>query len=166
MMNDPKGRQMVEDSPIYEIKDGKEKLIKSMMEEGNNLITKEQCPRFDTCNANLCPFDPNLANRTWYPDEDICIRKGITEKYRWIKIQRRTQKKVEDQEKYFVVEMLENLSAVGKGTIGLNPDSELSHEHQLAQWLKYRKKRKKREYTEEEKEILRGRIKKARRFKN
>ncbi len=29
MSNDPKGRQMIEDSPIYEMKDGKEKLIKS-----------------------------------------------------------------------------------------------------------------------------------------
>lgn len=29
MMNDPKGRQMIEDSPIYEMKDGKEKKIKS-----------------------------------------------------------------------------------------------------------------------------------------
>ncbi len=28
MSNDPKGRQMIEDSPIYEMKDGKEKLIK------------------------------------------------------------------------------------------------------------------------------------------
>ena len=28
MSNDPKGHQMIQDSPIYEVKDGKEKLLK------------------------------------------------------------------------------------------------------------------------------------------
>ncbi len=69
-----------------------------------------------------------------------------------------------NEERYFVVEMLEALTAVGKGTLGLNSDSELTHEHQLNSWLKHRKKAKKREYTEEQKKMIKERFVRGRKI--
>lgn len=33
------------------------------------------CKHFNTCNANLCPIDPELAHRTWFIGEAVCRRK-------------------------------------------------------------------------------------------
>jgi hypothetical protein len=30
------------------------------------------CKYFDGCSAPLCPKDEGIADRTWFPDEDIC----------------------------------------------------------------------------------------------
>ena len=35
------------------------------------------CKRFDRCGANICPLDPDLERRTWFPDEEICRRKDF-----------------------------------------------------------------------------------------
>ena len=45
------------------------------------------CPRFNTCNANLCPLDHDLKKRDWIPGEAVCKSRkwGRT---RWIKKQR------------------------------------------------------------------------------
>ena len=32
------------------------------------------CPSFDMCSTPLCPDDPDIAQRIWYPDEPICGR--------------------------------------------------------------------------------------------
>jgi hypothetical protein len=32
------------------------------------------CKHFPSCNASLCPLDPELENRTWFVGESICKR--------------------------------------------------------------------------------------------
>jgi hypothetical protein len=32
----------------------------------------EKCPYFGSCNAPICPMDPNKEISVWYPDEEIC----------------------------------------------------------------------------------------------
>lgn len=32
----------------------------------------EDCPKFDVCNCNICPLDPNMSDKEGYPEEDKC----------------------------------------------------------------------------------------------
>lgn len=50
------------------------------------------CNRFESCNAPLCPLDPDIDKRVWYSDEDIC-KSQEHNKHRWIKKQRSIVKK-------------------------------------------------------------------------
>ena len=50
------------------------------------------CPSFETCNASLCPLDPDLSKRVWYIDEDICSGRAGSG-VRWIKKQRSVAKR-------------------------------------------------------------------------
>ena len=121
----------------------------------NYRIIQEKCPRFNNCSTNLCPYDPHLEDRIWYPDEDICRRWSITKDSLWIKTQRKIKKKSEDSNKYWTVPMLKQLFAVKKGVSGLSPD--VAEKPQLNKFLKGYKKR---EFTEEQKEVLRKRLRK------
>lgn len=33
----------------------------------------QSCTHFDTCSSNLCPKDADIAKRTWFIGEDICV---------------------------------------------------------------------------------------------
>ncbi len=33
------------------------------------------CKHYLTCNANLCPLDPDIARRSWFIGEDVCKHK-------------------------------------------------------------------------------------------
>ena len=46
-----------------------------------------ECPSYETCNANLCPLDPDLSSRCWYIGEDVCSGRAGSGK-RWVKKQR------------------------------------------------------------------------------
>ena len=46
------------------------------------------CNRFQECSAPLCPLDPNLKDRCWYHDEEICRSRKHGSGVRWIKKQR------------------------------------------------------------------------------
>jgi len=127
------------------------------------VITKpEDCLRFNICDANLCPYDTGLKNRVWFPDETVCAKQNMTEEYPWIKLQRKIAKKCQEPDKYFVLGMLENLSSVRKGIVGLNPD--VDYQVQLNSWLKDHHKTEK-QYTEEEKRTLIERLQKGRKLK-
>ncbi len=44
---------------------------------GNNtkaLTAKEKCPKFNNCEATLCPLDPD--DHSWFPDEATCSRRN------------------------------------------------------------------------------------------
>lgn len=32
----------------------------------------QDCPQYRTCNANLCPHDPDIDKRSWFLGEDVC----------------------------------------------------------------------------------------------
>jgi len=35
------------------------------------------CHNYLTCNANICPLDPDLDKRAWFIGEDVCNRKDL-----------------------------------------------------------------------------------------
>lgn len=45
-------------------------------ENVTNSASREQCPNFHSCSAQLCPLDEkSIQNCTWFPDEEICRSK-------------------------------------------------------------------------------------------
>ena len=53
----------------------------------NSATLREQCQRFEKCDAPLCPLDEDIEKRVWYVGEEIC-RAQKHNKHRWIKKQR------------------------------------------------------------------------------
>jgi len=97
-----------------------------------NKLKSDQCRHFDSCSAPLCPLDEkHLKAGIWYPDEEICRLKKITD---WIKRQKKIAKKTKDKDTYYSYEMLNRNCKVGTGMTGLNPD--IAEEPQLIVWLK------------------------------
>lgn len=85
-------------------------------------MEKQKCPKYDLCNVPLCPLDPeSLKDGVWYPDEEICRKKGWSY-HKWIRIQKRIKEVGADTGLYFDYEMLKNKGAVQKGVKGKDPD--------------------------------------------
>jgi hypothetical protein len=76
------------------------------------------CKYFDGCSAPLCPKDEGIADRTWFPDEDICRLADVPE---WVKRQRKVSKKAVTGG-YFTLAMLEQDCRISKGVKGIDPD--------------------------------------------
>jgi len=56
-------------------------------------------PNFDSCNAPLCPLDEEgLKKAVWYPDEEICRRRGLN--YPWLKTQKKIAKRAKHSDRY------------------------------------------------------------------
>jgi len=51
---------------------------------------EKDCRLFETCSAPLCPLDPGLKMRNWFPEEQAC--RSLKYRTRWIKKQRSIQK--------------------------------------------------------------------------
>ena len=116
-------------------------------------MNRQECSRFDTCNAPLCPLDEK--HFIWYPDEEICGNRKFSGEP-WIKAQRKIAKATRDVNKYFTFAMLNQGCVIRSGITGLDPDSETSQERLEKKWLKLHPP--KRELTEEEKEVARNRF--------
>jgi len=102
------------------------------------LTAKEKCPRFNSCEATLCPLDPN--DHSWYPDEAVCQRcdSDTFSVPRWVAMQKLVAEKLNcsREQGYFVIEMLEQLTEVAADINGLNPDGFFSTEAKDIQiWL-------------------------------
>jgi hypothetical protein len=76
------------------------------------------CKYFDGCSAPLCPKDEGIADRTWFPDEDLCRLADVPG---WVKRQRKISKKAAPGG-YFTVAMLEQDCRIPKGMKGIDPD--------------------------------------------
>jgi hypothetical protein len=76
------------------------------------------CKYFDGCSAPLCPRDEGVADRTWFPDEDICRLADVPE---WVKRQRKVSRKAA-QGGYFTLAMLRHDCRIPKGMKGIDPD--------------------------------------------
>ena len=76
------------------------------------------CKYFDGCSAPLCPRDEGVADRTWFPDEDICRLADVPA---WVKRQRKVSRKAA-QGGYFTLAMLEQDCHLSKGVKGIDPD--------------------------------------------
>jgi hypothetical protein len=76
------------------------------------------CKYFDGCSAPLCPGDEGVADRTWFPDEDICRLSDIPD---WVKHQRKVSRKAA-MGGNFTVAMLKHDCRISKGMKGIDPD--------------------------------------------
>jgi hypothetical protein len=76
------------------------------------------CKYFDGCSAPLCPKDEGMADRTWFPDEDICCLVDVPD---WVKRQRKVFRKAA-LGGYFTLAMLEHDCRISKGMKGIDPD--------------------------------------------
>lgn len=85
-------------------------------------MSEAQCPRYEGCDAPLCPLQAGLGNHVWYPGEAICPLRKYTS-LSWVRKQRRIQALPEaDADGFFTVAMLETISKVRKGLMGASPD--------------------------------------------
>ena len=76
------------------------------------------CKYFDGCSAPLCPKDEGIADRTWFPDEDICRLADVPE---WVKRQRKVSRKAA-LGGYFTLAMLKQDCRITQGMKGIDPD--------------------------------------------
>ena len=96
-----------------------------------------KCPRFGLCSAPICPLDPNRHKAIWYPDEEICKNREMAKQFRFVKTQRKIQKRAVNRDTYYTLRMLEEITGVRKETKGLSPET-VSDES----WITQRKNRK------------------------
>ena len=116
------------------------------------------CKYFDGCSAPLCPEDKGIADRTWFPDEDICRLKTVPD---WVKRQRRVARKAAPGG-YFSVAMLRHDCRVAMGMKGIDPDgTEKERAAGEAAWFKAHPV-----ITAEQREKLRARGEKNKGFLN
>ncbi len=122
-----------------------------------------ECPRLERCNAGLCPPDPLIEKRIWYPDEEICKRKGFGNTD-FVKVQKKIKRVKADPNRFFNVQMLRRIHRVAKGIKGIDPDKE----KQLERWIETHPETKKRKFTPQQIKEFKERMKTSRimHFKN
>ena len=92
-----------------------------------------KCPKYETCNAMLCPLNKDIGKRYWYPVEDICgLKKFWT--LRWVGNQKKIKKKAPDVWRYYLYKMLNRKFVITGAITGLAPDKD--EKPQLRAWLK------------------------------
>jgi len=68
----------------------------------------EKCPRYNNCEAPLCPLDLD-AKQAWYADEEVCKNKEYRE-LPWIAAQRKLKgRKTKDLDKAYTHSDLMNI---------------------------------------------------------
>jgi hypothetical protein len=91
------------------------------------------CKYFDGCSAPLCPKDEGIADRTWFPDEDICRLANTPD---WVKRQRKISKKAAPGG-YFTLAMFTHDCRISRGMKGIDPDgTDRERACDEAAWLK------------------------------
>ncbi len=68
-----------------------------MVIEVKEIMKPEDCPKWDTCSAPICPLGDN-QKYIWYPDEEICTKY----KNQFIVTQKKIAKKTKDMNKYYI----------------------------------------------------------------
>jgi hypothetical protein len=92
------------------------------------------CKYFDDCSAPLCPKDEGIADRTWFPDEDICRLLVVPG---WVKRQKRVARKSTFEDGYFTVAMLKQDCRITQGMKGIDPNGDdREREKWEAAWFK------------------------------
>jgi len=102
-------------------------------------MSQATCPRYETCEASICPLDEERGKR-WFADESVCKRQNSGDFIvpQWLITQRKIAKKTSDFEAgYFTREMMDRNIRVFKGIKGLNPDKPFSTEaRDVRAWLR------------------------------
>jgi len=103
-----------------------------------DMAAKEKCPRFNGCEATLCPLVP--TDPSWYPDESVCPRRSSDTFIvpQWLVTQRKiAKKKLTFEAGYFTCSMMDRNIRVSKGIKGLNPNKPFSTEAKdVGAWLR------------------------------
>lgn len=121
-----------------------------------------ECKLFETCSAPICPMEPEvMGKRVWFPGEEVCESSEYS-KEEWIQRQRKFARTISKEAGYFFQDMIARRCIITSATKGIDPDSPLSHAQQREKWFRDHPEMEKREYTEEEKQVLRDRLTKAR----
>jgi len=117
-------------------------------------MTTPACIKHETCSAPLCPLDaPSLANCFWYPDEEVCSKRGLP---KWVLLQRKIARKCGVDAGFFTHPMLRQGFVVKGGLMGLNPEGYADELPQKeADWL--RKHPPLRKLSESERSVYRER---------
>ena len=97
----------------------------------------QDCRMFEECDAPMCPLDPKLSRKVWFPDEDICTSRKFGPGLKWIENQRKIRKKKSDPSLCFTFEMLDRAFIVKKGIVGVSPDSK-DFQGDVRKWFKQR----------------------------
>ena len=120
----------------------------------NKIPEPEECPRFEKCDAPLCPLDSDsLKNGIWYPDEEICKYQEVNQ-LEWIKRQRKLSEKAQFGF-YFTYEMLNHKFIIRNGIKGLDPNRTESQEQaDLKKWFSLHPETKEQKITPEHLEQL------------
>lgn len=127
--------------------DNLSKLTKCLKEnlplEGNQTTTlrAKDCPRWDSCSANICPLDL-IDNAGWFPDEEICTSRNYSA-LPWIKRQRKIARKVRNKDFFFTHKMLNHNCIVTVATEGIDPDADFADTETLVKrWIKKHSEKK------------------------
>lgn len=130
-------------------------ILSGEVNQENKVLTAKDCPRWDSCSANICPLDL-IDNAAWYPKEEICTSR-IYSTLPWIKRQRKVARKVRNKDFFFTYEMLNHNCIVTVATEGIDPDADFADTETLVKrWLK--KHSEKKAKTKEELELLKSRL--------
>jgi len=79
-----------------------------------------ECAHFEECAAPLCPKDGDRQGHVWFPDEPVCRLQNVPE---WVKKQRKIARlKGVDQDRFFTIRMLNEISSVRRNLQGQHPD--------------------------------------------
>jgi len=94
------------------------------------------CPSFEGCKAPLCPLDKSFNHAIWYPEEDICGKRGLPDNAnRIIRTQRKISRRANSRDLSFDVNQLLAIKRVHTTTKGKDSDS--SRKPRLLEGLNY-----------------------------
>jgi len=118
-------------------------------------MIKENCNKFDTCSAPICPLSPDQDNNNylWYPNEEICMRHNSL----FVKNQKKIAQRTKDTSTYYTFEMLKRNCIIKEGITGLSPDQ--AEAVQLKAW--FVKHPVKKELSEDQRNVMRERFAKV-----
>ena len=79
----------------------------------------QDCKNWATCKAPLCPLDDKNDKVIWYPEDDICRRRGMP---KWVSTQKKIARIVKDKTGYFTLADIQKIQRVSRACVGTNPD--------------------------------------------
>jgi hypothetical protein len=92
------------------------------------------CPAYAHCAASLCPLDPGLDQRTWFPPERVCSRQWVGAAPPWLLKQRKIAHRCRATGTCFTRAMIAAVSIVGRAISGLDPESSTPVDDEAA-WI-------------------------------
>ena len=79
------------------------------------------CSSYHSCDAPLCPLDPEKEKRVWFADEQVCTGRAGSG-VRFVVNQRKLARL--NRPGYFTTAMLDRNIRITKGIAGIDPDAE------------------------------------------